>query len=198
MKRELSATFPFCMAVAALVHGCLFWTLRVTPRSYLPVQTGPASVDLVIYRAASAKPISQDARFMTVPVAEPQDVQKRKLRNEIQKETVQPVRPAEGILKDAKPLEFFNASPKYPYIARKKGWEGTVEIEAVISPDGDVQVARVYKSSGFQVLDDQALKTVRSWRFDSARRGSLAIQSTIIIPVHFQLKGDRNSASSSF
>jgi protein TonB len=117
---------------------------------------------------------------------------------EVREESAEPVVASEGVLTAAEPLDFVNASPKYPYIARKRGWEGTVEIEAVITPKGDAQVVRVYRSSGFAVLDEEALKTVRSWRFHSARRGPVAVQSTIIIPVHFQLTGDQNNDDSGF
>jgi TonB family protein len=64
------------------------------------------------------------------------------------------------------PGEFLagNPPPRYPLIARRKGWEGTVVIDIHVSNTGWVQEARVDKSSGYTVLDDAALGAVRNWR----------------------------------
>lgn len=55
--------------------------------------------------------------------------------------------------------------PTYPRIARLRGWEGTADVEVVLKPDGNVQQARIRKSSGHRVLDDAALAVARKSRF---------------------------------
>ena len=64
------------------------------------------------------------------------------------------------------PGEFLagNPPPRYPLIARRKGWEGTVVIDIQVSGDGRVRAARIEKSSSYTVLDDAALGAVRNWR----------------------------------
>lgn len=64
------------------------------------------------------------------------------------------------------PGEFLagNPPPRYPLIARRKGWEGTVVIDIQVSGDGWVRAARIEKSSSYTVLDDAALGAVRNWR----------------------------------
>jgi len=48
----------------------------------------------------------------------------------------------------------------YPYMARKMGWEGKVLIGVVLTPEGCSEV-RLVKSSGFPLLDESALETVK-------------------------------------
>ncbi|RUM29415.1 MAG: hypothetical protein DSY32_03280 [Aquifex sp.] len=50
---------------------------------------------------------------------------------------------------------------KYPYIARRMGWEGKVILEIVLSKRGCESV-RVVRSSGHKILDNNALETVKA------------------------------------
>jgi TonB family protein len=58
------------------------------------------------------------------------------------------------------------AGPKYPPAAQEQGIEGEVEIAYDVSVEGEVQNARVVKSTPPGVFDEAALTTVRSWRFN--------------------------------
>jgi|GEM_PF-1782580 len=49
----------------------------------------------------------------------------------------------------------------YPYMARQRGQTGTVTVAVRLTADGDLAEARVIKSSGVAVLDQEALKLVR-------------------------------------
>jgi protein TonB len=49
----------------------------------------------------------------------------------------------------------------YPYIARKMGWEGKVIISFVITKDGRISFLTVEKSSGYRVLDENAIDTIK-------------------------------------
>lgn len=49
----------------------------------------------------------------------------------------------------------------YPDEARRWRWSGTAMIEVVLSADGLVQEVLLARSSGYQVLDEQALAVVR-------------------------------------
>ncbi len=50
---------------------------------------------------------------------------------------------------------------RYPPIARKNGWSGGVKISFLVCEDGDVRDVRVIDSSGFGVLDRNAIDTVK-------------------------------------
>lgn len=50
---------------------------------------------------------------------------------------------------------------RYPYLARMNRWEGKVVLEAVIRDDGAVPHIRVVESSGHEILDQDAIETLR-------------------------------------
>ena len=72
----------------------------------------------------------------------------------------------------------------YPYIARRMGWEGTVVIAFTLSKDGCEKV-RVEKSSGFEILDNEAKNTVEKVcsKFPKPRKRVL-----VKLPVKFILR----------
>ncbi len=70
-------------------------------------------------------------------------------------------------------------------IARKKGWEGKVLIQAEIDREGNVSEIKVLESSGFQVLDDASLETLKKWKFTPAKIGNKFVDDTLNIPVKF-------------
>ena len=81
-----------------------------------------------------------------------------------------------------------NPHPEYPLIARKRGWEGRVIIRADIDKSGIVTSIKILKSSGFEVLDEASLVTLRQWKFTPARYGDKFIHDSLNIPVNFRLK----------
>ena len=82
---------------------------------------------------------------------------------------------------------FRNPAPAYPYAAIQQRQEGLVTLEAVIDKAGRPVSVAVIASSGFALLDQSALRTVRRWTFDAAHIGFLPVQSRIVIPVRFVL-----------
>lgn len=61
-------------------------------------------------------------------------------------------------------LSEFRPRPRYPDLARERGWEGRVELRVTTGPDGRVMGAILSRSSGYAVLDDSALEAVLRWR----------------------------------
>jgi len=81
-----------------------------------------------------------------------------------------------------------NPLPPYPLAARRLGMEGVTLVDVLVAPDGRPAEVRVRKSSGFALLDDSAVKTVRErWRFVPAREGGAAIESRVTVPIRFRL-----------
>jgi TonB family protein len=81
-----------------------------------------------------------------------------------------------------------NPHPSYPLLARKKGWEGRVIIQANIDKKGNVKFIKVSESSGFKILDEVSVETLKTWKFKPAMLGSKFVDDTVYIPVKFVLK----------
>lgn len=50
----------------------------------------------------------------------------------------------------------------YPDIARRNGWEGMLMVSFIISENGYARDIRIEKSSGFDVLDKNAVRTIKN------------------------------------
>ena len=80
-----------------------------------------------------------------------------------------------------------NAPPRYPYLARARAQEGQVVVRVEVDAAGSVHTIAIARSSGFALLDDAALGTVRRWRFEPARRSGVAVTATLDVPISFRL-----------
>jgi protein TonB len=49
---------------------------------------------------------------------------------------------------------------RYPRMAQLRGWQGTTELKVLVSSDGKLKDVTVAHSSGFDVLDQQAISMV--------------------------------------
>ncbi len=96
-----------------------------------------------------------------------------------------------GAVTVAKPDYLKNPPPPYPDLARRLGQEGLVLLSAELNTEGTPASVKVKESSGFQSLDNAAVKAVQKWRFAPARVGSLAITSHVDIPIRFQINNSR-------
>jgi protein TonB len=86
------------------------------------------------------------------------------------------------------PRQEGNPKPPYPEVARRRGYEGTVRLKVEVLATGGVESIGVQESSGYEILDRSALKTVKHWKFMPAQYGGIPVKSTVIVPVTFQLK----------
>ena len=85
-----------------------------------------------------------------------------------------------------------HTTPPYPGLARKLGEQGTVKLRLAISPQGVVIAADVVQSSGFTDLDQTAVGWVlANWKYKPAVRGGVAVASTALAAVVFNLKTAR-------
>lgn len=92
-----------------------------------------------------------------------------------------------GAIAQVRPSYLKNPAPRYPEEARRLEQEGLVLLRVEVGSDGNVKEVRIKESSGFPLLDQSALRTVRKWRFHPARAGHLTLDSTVMVPVRFRL-----------
>ncbi len=89
---------------------------------------------------------------------------------------------------DAPPRPKRTIKPEYPDGSRRRGEQGDVTVELVISAAGEVVSAAVKNSSGFSELDAAALKTVRAARFTPAKSNGRSVSASARLTLKFQLK----------
>lgn len=80
------------------------------------------------------------------------------------------------------------ALKRYPYLARRNGWEGQVLIKAVIGADGRLLHAEIQQSSGHAALDQDALKVLRASTPLELEQNPSWQQATLTIPVAYRLQ----------
>lgn len=81
-----------------------------------------------------------------------------------------------------------NPKPEYPTIAKSRGWQGKVLLRVQVSDEGLSEAVMIEQSSGWELLDESALEAVKQWRFIPAKRGELAVASSVIVPIVFTLR----------
>lgn len=71
-----------------------------------------------------------------------------------------------------RPYCVYCPAPHYPILARQRGWQGTVLLGLSVLADGSVESASLRHSSGYGVLDREAILVARRSRFSPpATRG---------------------------
>lgn len=88
-----------------------------------------------------------------------------------------------------------NPKPPYPLAARRQGAEGRVVLRAQVLEDGHCATVRIVRSSGYTLLDESALATVRRWRFVPATRAGTPVAASVDVPISFRLDQTHNSAA---
>jgi protein TonB len=77
---------------------------------------------------------------------------------------------------------------KYPWLARKRGWQGLVTLSLRVNADGFLTQWKVLRTSGYTLLDHSALKAARRIvRLPQAQRLLNGRAITLSIPVRYRL-----------
>ena len=77
-----------------------------------------------------------------------------------------------------------NPQPRYPSLARRRGEEGRVLLRLTVDTTGRVEAVSIARSSGYELLDQEAQRTVARWRFQSPPTERMVAQ----IPITFRLR----------
>ena len=84
-----------------------------------------------------------------------------------------------------------NPKPVYPRMAIRRGIEGEVELSVSVSALGQVSRISINKPSGFAMLDQAAIDSVRKWQFTPAIQDGVPTAMVVDIPVQFRLIDSR-------
>ena len=73
-------------------------------------------------------------------------------------------------------------------MARRRHYQGTVLLDVLVDRQGRVDQVEIAQSCGYRILDRSALKSVRQWRFEPARRFGRPIEMWVQVPIKFELR----------
>lgn len=196
--------------VAAMLHGgLLFWyimrpvPLPITAATPLPM----ISMELSAPPKEVVKPKTDKLKVKPKPKPKPKAQPSERLVKQVEEVKPEPVNippavapPAPNYNTPAPPPSndtyvpvdsnvayLRNPKPEYPFEARRRHWQGTVILRVYVEVDGHAQKVVLQRSSGYEVLDESALETVKDWRFVPAKRGDIAEASWIYVPIVFKL-----------
>jgi protein TonB len=203
-----------CITLSLAMHATLFaWTtqtpatvplsiggqaqaLRVTLALPLPHPGHLAAVDVTALQqpapaaqtpapAPSQHPVVQQRADSTVPPPSPS------MAREPREESVTLEQSSAANVRDRVSAALQNQLAKrfeYPWLARKRGWQGQVTLSLRITRDGALSDWQVARTSGYAVLDQSALKAARA--IDHLPDSSRLLQGEplrLTIPVQYQL-----------
>ncbi len=143
----------------------------------------PMSAEEAVERPAPLPMEIEEGRLVPRP-APPPPVLDRPVRP-----TALKMAPSAAAVTETAPAEILNPPPDYPVLARRRGYEGSVVLAFEILPDGTCDGVRVAEPSGYEVLDQAAVRAVQGWRFKPALRNGEPIAVTQRIRFTFRLQG---------
>ena len=92
-------------------------------------------------------------------------------------------------------IDFLSSEIKYPESAKKDSAEGKVYIELIVQKDGTISTAKVLKSSGFEALDNEALRVAKAMpAMIPAKKDGKSVSVKFVLPVSFKLSPATNAA----
>lgn len=84
------------------------------------------------------------------------------------------------------PRPIYSPDPEYSEEARKAKYQGTLVLWVIVGPDGSTHDIRVQRSLGMG-LDEKAIESVRTWKFEPARKNGVAVAVMVNIEITFHL-----------
>ena len=99
-----------------------------------------------------------------------------------------PPAPAKVELPSSNARYLNNPPPPYPPLSKRMGEQGRVVVRAFIDVNGTASQASITSSSGYERLDQVALKTVLQWRYVPGKRAGIPESMWFNVPLNFVLE----------
>ncbi|MEO7415029.1 MAG: TonB family protein [Opitutaceae bacterium] len=90
---------------------------------------------------------------------------------------------------DKTPHAQVQATPDYPFSAKRDGLNGNVLVEFLVDETGRVSNPTVVSSSD-RIFEEPSLRAVLKWRFEPGRRDGKIVRFKMAVPVAFRLSND--------
>jgi protein TonB len=178
------------VGVVVLLHLSLF-------ASYLLQPEAPAVlVNEMSVSFASMQMQQADVAPQPKPKPKPRESEPLPAEEPAVQEEVQPApqdaTPPSPVVLDAEPdyrADYLNnPRPPYPMVARRMGYHGKVVLDVEVLAEGKAGEVKLHQSCGYDILDNAAVQTVKTWRFSPARRFGQAVTQRFLVPIKFSLE----------
>lgn len=180
--REKSAV----VGLVAFLHISVFAAYWFSPEPPM-VMVNEMSISFANTRMQQADITPQQKQKEPEPEPEPAE-------KVVQQETPpapQDVTPPSPVQLDAEPdyrADYLNnPKPPYPMVARRMGYHGTVVLDVEVLAAGVAGDIALHQSCGYKLLDDSAIKTVKTWKFLPAKRFGQPVTRRFLVPIKFSL-----------
>jgi protein TonB len=90
---------------------------------------------------------------------------------------------------DVKPVPTFQPNPTYPFEMRRAGITGTVMVDFIVDPEGNV-IDAYAESSSQHDFEANAIQGVARWKFRPGRKGGRAVATRMQVPIQFSLNSE--------
>jgi periplasmic protein TonB len=186
-KSPLSERF-IVVGLVILLHLLVFATYLLQPEAPA-VLVNEMSISFANMQMPQAEVAPQ-------PKLKPRDPDPVPSEEPAVKEVAPPVQqaasPPSPVVLDAEPdykADYLNnPKPAYPMVARRMGYHGKVVLDVEVLAEGRAGDVRLHQSSGYDILDNSAIQTVKTWRFSPARRFGQAVTQRFLVPIKFSLE----------
>jgi len=90
---------------------------------------------------------------------------------------------------DRAPRAVVHMPPQYPYRARQRGIEGSVQVRFLVGIDGTTSQISILQSDPTGVFDQAAIDAVSGWRFEPGQLAGEPVAAWVVAPMIFDLSG---------
>lgn len=95
--------------------------------------------------------------------------------------------PVQGPVIDNEVVPLVRIPPKYPRVAARRGIEGVVTVQFIITKDGTVRDAKVIEANPSNVFNDEAIEAVLKWKFKPKLVEGQAVERQATQDIEFKL-----------
>ena len=86
-------------------------------------------------------------------------------------------------------MTYLGSNIQYPSKAKENHWEGRAVCQFIIEKDGSISNAEIIRSSGFQLLDIEAMRVIQNMpNWTSGKQNGDSVRVKFAIPITFKLQ----------
>ena len=86
-------------------------------------------------------------------------------------------------------MTYLGSNIQYPSKAKENHWEGSTVCQFVIEKDGSISNAEIIQSSGFQLLDIEAMRVILNMpNWTSGKQNGDSVRVKFALPITFKLQ----------